>query len=318
MTDLSRALGWAAGAAVLSACATTYAPPTEAAPEAWRGASGMAVDGPVRTTDGATAKGGTIASWDVTARRAGRLAEPVTVEATYGGQITFPAGSQAVAHQFSLVQTGGYSGTQNLNAANDPIEWCLRDAKDDLYCAFWEGPDRARYIGFGGTLLAPTPTLTTGPVGPVPFIEETEGEGPEGEVLVRVHDFGVNGVRLVSDVRAEDGERRLTNDYRRYRKEPAVFGVYGGRVRIAPDASEGEKPSAVEVAFLRPPAPQAADASAVIALLAVIDAQRAAAEEAGDADKAARLSEMATRLRGALGAPGAEAGVEAGAKADSP
>lgn len=162
-------------------CASTYVPPRERAPEAWYGGGGlMAAPGTVSLADGEVSVGETILSYHLTPARQGRLAQAVTYEGAYGGDITLPAGTPMISQQYSLVTqtTYGYvpTGPQiNQNAGNDPIEWCVADMAVESVCAFWEAPDRARYVSvFRSSARIMRPFSTAGMAGPVPVIEEGE------------------------------------------------------------------------------------------------------------------------------------------------
>ena len=291
--------------ALIAACATTYRPPTEAAPPAWQGAAGVElVEGSLTAEEGIYRQGDTIASWQVRARRAGVLAETVIFRGALGGEVTIPAGQPMSAQQYSLV-VSSYGTTTNQNAQNDPTEWCVRDAGGQLYCAFWEAPDRARYNRFYGALVEPATSTasTNGTTGPVPIIREGETE-IVGAATLRIEGFGQHGVRLVGATTDEDGERSQGyNRFLRYKDGAALFGAYGGQVRVEPaELDDRGMPRAVRVSFPQPLRPGLRASDVVAALTTAIELRLREAEEAGDEEEAERLRGMLTRLRTRAGA----------------
>ena len=285
---------------VLAACATTYRPPTEAAPPAWQGPAGTElVEGSLTTNEGVRREGDEIARWQIRAVRAGVLAEPVTFRGGLGGEITIPAGQPMTAQQYSLV-VSSYGTRTNENAQNDPTEWCVRDTGGQLYCVFWEAPDRARYNRFRGALVQPAPSTssTNGTTGPVPVVHESDAE-VVGEVSLRIDGFGQHGVRLVATTTDADGtEVGGYNRRARYKNGAALFGAFGGQVRVEPtDLDARGIPQAVRVSFPRPLSPVTDTAAVVSAFTAAIEDLLREAEEAGDEEKAAELREALTKLR---------------------
>lgn len=138
--------------AVLAAgCASTYEVPRLRAPLEWTGRAGIQ---PVAETlevfEGEHARDSVLLRWGVEHVRTGRLAQ----DAVYGHpdreQFTLPAGTPVYAMQFSMQQVTTYGGAEtarrDLNAGNNPIEWCAVPASGPTVCAFWESPEQALYI----------------------------------------------------------------------------------------------------------------------------------------------------------------------------
>lgn len=179
-----RGFAWVVMAALplLAGCVTppTYGIPAERAPASWYGNAGVALLGPtIEAASGELGPGAQLLTYKAIPVRTGRLTEAVTLTPLRGDPITIPTGTAMIAEQYSLTIQTTYNyvpvgSARNINAVNDPIEWCVADSRQPALCAFWQG-DQALYIPMvrHSARMMAQPIGTAGTLGPVPVIEET-------------------------------------------------------------------------------------------------------------------------------------------------
>ena len=203
-------------AAAATGCATPYKPPSEPAPPGWTGVSGMKRLGPILYRSGVFKAEGVVSSMAVAYVRTGVLAEPVKLMTAYGGTMRLPEGSKAYATNYGVVTRQPGGPRNEAPRFTGPIEWCIivENGFDGLSgvqtaCAFWESPQRARYIDDstdGGLPFEPYITIggTAGMPGSVPKITEQPvdfGVALKREVKIRK----VNARTLTLHVMLTDG-----------------------------------------------------------------------------------------------------------------
>lgn len=186
----------------LGACATPYIPPSleSKPPPLWSGSATRAI---LPTSPGFVPgikrQGDALIESHTDATRQGTIQVEIKYRDPFGKEITVPQGTPVHGQQFSLMQSTRYgylpATETNLNANNDPIEWCFKTATESA-CIFWESESRARYISMGA--LSQRLVLginASGMIGPMPVIVEGPANfgGPiiNKMVLTRIDDTGV-------------------------------------------------------------------------------------------------------------------------------
>jgi hypothetical protein len=165
-------------AILASACTATYTVPQEQAPLAWSGSAGFeAVADTMQVFEGDHRSGDVLLRWQVEHVRTGRLAQDAVYGTPGREQFVLPANTRVYAMQFSVEEVHRYARTEigryNLNADNNPIEWCAVPTNGPVICVFWEGPEQARYIEAARTLpLVASLRTAAGWPGAVPVVRE--------------------------------------------------------------------------------------------------------------------------------------------------
>jgi TonB family protein len=221
---------------VLGACATPYVPPVVPPPPSWNGAWGLEVRN-MKVHEGDHGVGAVLSESELLLRRTGTILETVQMKNAYGTDLIIPQGTKVFATNYTHVS---FAQQQRI----DPIEWCAllpkgidgKQSGSQTVCAFWEAPDRARYIQTYGVDEFPFQQRfsTSGMPGPVPKIEEAPVDfGVRITSQVRVEELDAKGVvlqRVLSDGKSEmlDETRRFdwpTNGPLTYAGQYHVFEV---------------------------------------------------------------------------------------------
>lgn len=173
------------GFVALGGCATTYVPPSKPAPLAWQADSNFKdLKAEKVVINGIKSVGDVIYQDKIIPTKVAEITEDVVYTSPFGSKVTIPKGTLAIAEQYSLIQSSRYSGGKNLNADNDPIEWCFSNAdKKGATCAFWEGDETARYISVHRiSERIYLPIMSAGMVGPMLKFRELS-EDPRGPII---------------------------------------------------------------------------------------------------------------------------------------
>lgn len=286
----------AASAAGLTACASTYQVPVEEAPPEWRDDGTKltltAVDGTAEAFGGdVMSKGDVLLQFEVENLRTGIIEDAVSWKSPYGVEQSLPAGTPVYARQFSLSMQRTYNyvptgPARNLNALNNPIEWCA-PRENDAVCIFWEGPEKARYIASSGAVpQSVSLTSANGMEGPVPTIieQEVEFDRPlEARYLItRIND---KEMRLMGRLYEGDdwasfggGTQRIPWD----RDTSKPYNLFSAKYEFQPIYTVGEGIESVTVKVVEQPT----DVKLMTLgdALALIRAVKAAQELAAEAD----------------------------------
>ena len=163
---------------LLTACSTSYTVPTQNAPDVWqdKGAYGLQyIEGTLEHHEGLKQQGDALLEFGVEQLRTATIVQDIVWKDKLGRERSIAAGTPAYAAQFTFIKSinngrKGYS--QNMNARNNPIEWCV-PFRNKATCIFWEGPDQARYIdAMGGVPMRAVPIGGDGVRGPMPELRE--------------------------------------------------------------------------------------------------------------------------------------------------
>lgn len=212
-----RILGLCASASFMAACATDYVPPPKhlTPPPLWAGSAEP--DSIRRELDfhpGIKRSGDWLQKTSATLYREGRIVDEIRYKSPFGKEIIIPANTPVHAQQLSVSRTTSYNympvRTDNLNALNNPIEWCY-SIPADTACIFWEGETRARYIGM--VALSQRNLIgfsAAGMIGPMPNIVEGDADfgGPlvAFQRIVDINDEGFSIMSTIKDGRQEEKE----------------------------------------------------------------------------------------------------------------
>jgi hypothetical protein len=260
-----------AAALCVGACATTYTVPSVRAPVEWTGAAGVEpVADTLEVYEGDHLNGDTLLRWQVEHVRTGRLVQ----DAIYGDsdreQFTLSAGTPVYAMQYAMQRVTTYGGVQtgshNLNAGNNPIEWCALPTTGEPVCMFWEAPDRALYIeANGGMPLVANIRSPEGLPGTVPVVvEEAVDFGNPLFMEVRIVRVGRRNVQLAT--RVTDGTESqavpgpgFSSHLRWDESGSASAYFFGGELRLESRPTERREFGAVNMSVVTPVLDPASD-----------------------------------------------------------
>jgi hypothetical protein len=210
-------------AALLVSCATNYIPPADdlKPPPLWAGTVELVpASEAIEFRSGVRRNGDWFQKVATKMSREGRIVDEIRYKSPFGKEIIIPANTPVHAMQMSVTQTISYNyvrqSSTNLNANNNPIEWCYSILADTA-CIFWEGETRARYVTMvpisQRRLIGFSPT---GMIGPMPNIVEGNGDfgGPilATQKLADISDTGFSIVSTLKDGREEEkslGQKRV-------------------------------------------------------------------------------------------------------------
>lgn len=198
--------------AALCSCATPYVPPPAnlKPPPLWSGeARRFALPDSPGFQSGICRQGEAFLEERTDVTRTGIILDEIKYKDPFGKEVVIPSNTPVHVKQLSVMQTwtGGYGGSRqtNLNAQNDPIEWCF-SIPAETACIFWEGENAARYISMYAisrrNLLG---FSASGMRGPMPNIVESPG-AYGGPIIFRMRLTQINNVGIEITRTIQDGD----------------------------------------------------------------------------------------------------------------
>ncbi len=288
--------------AVLGACSTnsSYRVPDQPPPPTWDGQAGIA---PVIDTtishSGEMQEGDELMSFAVERVRTGVLTSDLTYEIAPDKFETIPAGTKLYGAQYTLSMQTTYNGARigsatNLNARNNPIEWCTAPDEGAGQCIFWQGDDVVIITASGQPLIERL-IRTSGPTGPVPEIDETDVDfGVTVRTEVIVQNLNKRRVTIATRMKRSDGPSQQVTAINRVWDEErsATVPLYGGQFKLTALGDPEETPTTVNVEIIKEPAnmggpdtpPSPEEALMLLLMQARAEQEAAAAAAEGEAE----------------------------------
>lgn len=198
--------------ATLASCASPYvAPPPDLKPPAlWSGeAKHITLSDSPGLIRGIRKQGEVFYEERTDVTRTGTILDEIKYKDPFGKEIIIPKGTLVHAKQLSVMQTysGGYTPTTttNLNAKNDPIEWCYSIPIESA-CIFWEGETAARYISMYAISRRNLIGFNaSGMRGPMPNIEESSTVYG-GPIIIKFRISQISGTGIEITRTIQDGD----------------------------------------------------------------------------------------------------------------
>lgn len=262
----------AVSAFALSACGTTYVPPTEPAPAIWQGQAGLKITGKeYKLSPGIKDEGDVFAEIDADHQRTARLTDAVTFTSgpsvtQMNSEMTLPAGTPLYARQFTQSITTFrnsrvVSQTQQRSDRN-PIEWCAeRPQSKGAVCIFWQDPVTAFYTeDRRGSSVSPQMRSGVGAKGPMPKLVEDANVTFNADVKIALVIARSNKKKvLIQQIAGSNVEGRFRGNVvnfqdKRWGEDGTTdLSMAGGKFKLT-KVFEGDKETdKVKVEVLEPP-----------------------------------------------------------------
>ncbi len=230
-------------------CASPYIPPTETPPSLWSGEAKFKYQKSTVVVGDEQLKVGDIAlKGQVNFSRMAIVSEMAETNTAFGGRLIFPKGMPVWGVQYTnFVISKKESDVVSSQAENNPIEWCgvLPKGSDgegespELYCLFWEGSNKVRYIkgyfGKNSIQYMPSSVSRNGMLGPVPkLIEKSNNFEISLESELTILKINKAGVKLQESLKSSGKIRKHKIYYWKWSDLKKIHEHMGLRFRLIP------------------------------------------------------------------------------------